>query len=382
MLNNPFSEVLEYFMNEKMLIEYGRDFDKLKNRYTENYCVVNKGISGTRDLLQKVIFEHIYFNLLTAAKLKYIYKGASDCYSNDNVFGLASFARAALEHTANYAYIVKKLESTVNKLTGQSNQDAIDKLLKELSSAYNISYYGTGNRNEQKNNKKPVHIHDSIKILDEYFGAIDTSLDIDNTTIPHHSFLFQESFTKNEAIKRFGIPIDPYPKSHIVKADYDFLCDFIHPNYGSNFLVSSGSLAEGLIDTPNENIKNLNVLFVKKCLRYWVYYKELLLTDAGLGLNINNWLSRSQKNGAKATRIFSKKMPRNLGDGKTKQTAFTFPTARDQYEEFEMFSALVKDLQGKTYSQSIAGLDETGIIDKIELDNGKVFYVKFSKNLF
>ena len=307
MLNNPFSEVLEYFTNDKMLNEYGRDFDKLKSRYTEKNCVVNEGIAGTRDLLQKVIFEQIYFNLLTAAKLKYIYKGASDCFSNDNVFGLASFARAALEHTANYAYIVKKSELTVTKLAGQSSKNTIEKLLKDLSSAYNVSYYGTGNRNDQKNNRKPVHIHDAIKVLDEYFGAIDTSLDIDNTTIPHHSFLFQESFTKNEAIERFGIPVDPYPKLHIVKADYDFLCDFVHPNYGSNFLVSSGSLAEGLIDTPNENIKNLNILFVKKCLRYWLYYKELILTDAKLGLNISNWLSRSQKKVLKYPEFFQKK---------------------------------------------------------------------------
>lgn len=382
MENNPFSDVLEYLMNDVVLNEYGGNFDELKSRYTSESSIASEGIAGTRDLLQKVMFEQIYFNLLTTAKLKYIYKGASDCFFNENVFGLASFARAALEHTANYAYIIKKLELTVGKLTGQNNQNTIEKSLRELSSSYNISYYGTGNRNERKNNKKPVHIHDAIAVLDEYFGTIDTSLDIDNTITPHHSFLFQESFTKDEAIERFGISIDPYPKSHIVKADYDFLCDFVHPNYGSNFLVSSGSLAEGLIDTPNENIKNLNILFVKKCLRYWFYYKKLLLIDAKLGLNISNWLSRSLKNGAKASRVFSRKTPKYLGDGKTEQTAFTFPNARDYHEEFEMFSALINDLKGNSYLQSIAGFDETSITDKIELDNGQVIYVKFSKKPF
>ena len=75
-------------------------------------------------------------------------------------------------------------------------------------------------------------------------------------------------------------------------------------------------------------------------------------------------------------------MPQYLGDGKTEHTAFTFPKARDQHEEFEMFSVLVNDLHGNSYKQSIASFDETGIIDKIELDNGKVFYVKFSKKPF
>jgi hypothetical protein len=31
---------------------------------------------------------------------------------------------------------------------------------------------------------------------------------------------------------------------------YDTLCDFVHPNYGSNHLVSSGTLGTGTLDRP------------------------------------------------------------------------------------------------------------------------------------
>ncbi len=68
--------------------------------------IVGKGISSIRDLLQKVIFEQTFFNLLTAAKLKYIFNGASDCFAANNVIGLANFSRLTLEHTATYAYII------------------------------------------------------------------------------------------------------------------------------------------------------------------------------------------------------------------------------------------------------------------------------------
>lgn len=380
---NPFAGVLTYFVEDSKLSEYARNFDELKESYISTQPTVDKGIAGTRDLLQKVIFEQTFFNLLTAAKLKYIFKGASDCFDNNNVIGLATFSRSTLEHTATYAYTINKLEFTVDKLTGQTSQQAIEKCLNDLSSIYHISYYGSGNRNDKKtNSKKPIHIHDSINVLDGYFGKIDTSIESDNLVTPHHSFLFQEAFTRKEAIERFGIPIDPYPKLCIVRADYDFLCDFVHPNYGSNFLVTSGNLAEGLIDTPNDYVLNLNILFVKKCLRYWIYYKELRILDARANLKLNSWLQRSQKRGVKASRIFSKKVSKYHGDGKTMNTAYSFPTARDKVEEFEMFKVLLNDLRGTDYKQSIAEICENFIIDKIELDNGKVFFVKMRKELF
>ncbi|SDP84708.1 hypothetical protein [Desulforhopalus singaporensis] len=380
---NPFADVLAYFNEDSKSSKYARNFDEFKESNISSQPSVGKGIEGIRDLLQKVIYEQTFFNLLTAAKLKYIFNGASNCFTSDNVIGLAIFSRSTLEHTAAYAHVINKLEFTIDKLTGQTNQNVTEKLLNDLSLNYHISYYGTGNRNEKKHNsKKPIHIHDAIKTLDSCFGKIDTSNEVDNTNSPHHSFLFQEAFTKDEAIERFGIPIDPFPKSHIVKADYDFLCDFVHPNYGSNFLVTSGNLAEGLIDSPNEHVRNLNILFVKKCLRYWLYYKELGLIDARANLKLNSWLQRSQKRGAKASRIFSKKLPKYHGDGNSIDSPYSFPTARDKIEEFEMFKILLKDLKGKDYKQSVAKMVEDYIIDKIELDNGKIIFVKFSKAMF
>lgn len=373
---NPFAGVLSYFLEDANLTEYARSFDVMKESYVSEQPHVDEGVAGIRDMLQKVIFEQIYFNLLTAAKLKYIFNGASDCFESENVIGLASFSRSTLEHTATYASTIKKLESTVDKLTGQNNLNTIEDSLKSLSKNYHISYYGTSDEGDKKDTPKPIHIHDAIKDLDNYFGEVDISK-TENKDSPQHSFVFQDTFTREEAVERFGIPIEPFPKTHVVRADYDFLCDFVHPNYGSNFLVTSGTLAEGLIDTPNEHVRNLNILFVKKCLRYWLYYKELRLLDANANLKLNSWLQRSQKRGAKASRIFSKKVPKYAGDGKTINTAYSFPSARDKVEEFEMFKVLLKDLKARNYQQSIAKAGESGIVDRIELENGEVIFVKW-----
>lgn len=380
MPKNPFTDVLAYFVEDANLTEYASNFDDMKAYHLSAQPLVGEGIAGIRDLLQKVIFEQIFFNLLTAAKLKYIFRGASDCFKSENIIGLASFSRSTLEHTATYASTIKKLESTVDKLTGQNNSKVAEDSLKLLSAFYHISYYGSGDRNVQKKQShKPIHIHDAIKDLDGFFGEVDPPSEQDGLDSAHHSFLFQEAFTREEAIVRFGIPIDPFPKTHIVRTDYDFLCDFVHPNYGSNFLVTSGTLAEGLIDTPNEYVRNLNILFVKKCLRYWMYYKELRLRDANANLKLNSWLQRSEKRGAKATRIFSKKASKYEGDGKSIKTAYSFPSARDKVEEFEMFKYLLNDLKVRDYQQSIAEVGENFIVDRIQLDNDQVVFVKWRK---
>ncbi|GEM_PF-4964943 len=382
--NNPFGEVLSYFRAGDELAKYARNFDDIRESYVSAQSHSGEGVSGIENMLKKVIFEQIFFNLLTAAKLKYIFGGASDCFKSENVIGLAAFSRSALEHIATYASTIKRLESTVKKLTGQNNLKQIEGYLKKLSEYYHVSYYGTGHGNDKRNKApKPIHINDAIIDLDSYFGEVGTSTKQDEKPSRSHSFLFQEAIaTREEVIEKFGIPIDPFPKTGVIRADYDFLCDFIHPNYGSNFLVTSGTLAEGLIDTPSEHVRNLNFLFVRKCLRYWIYYKELVLQDSYAGIRLDSWLRRSQKKGAKATRIFSKKAPKYDGDGKSIKTAYSFPFARDRAEEHEMFLKLLSDLKSRKYKQSIAEFGQGDIVDRIELDNGKFVFVRWkSKNL-
>jgi hypothetical protein len=375
---NPFRDALAYFVEAPHLAEYGNNFDSMKDAYLSTRPFAGAGIVDVSDSLKRVIFEQGFFNLLTAAKLKYIFLGASDCFKSSNVIGLAYFARAALEHVSTYAYVVKTSESTVDKLSGQNSPQKALEALRALSDSFRVSYYGSGDRNEQSNiAKRPIHIHDAINALDDYFGYVTTQSDPENSR--RHSFLFHEALTAEEARAKFGILFDPFPKIHLVRADYDFLCDFVHPNYGSNFLVTSGTIAEGSIDTPNEHIRNISFLFVKKSLRYWLYYRELQVRDFSAHLKFGAWLQRSHKNGAKASRIFAKKSSKFDGDGQSIQTAYTFPSARDKIEEFEMFRDLLRHLKVEKHARSIVEASENSIVDRVEADNGLVFFVKYRK---
>jgi hypothetical protein len=214
--SNPFRDVLAYFAEAPHLAKYGNNFDSMKDAYLSARPLTGSGIVDISDSLKKVIFEQGFFNLLTAAKLKYIFLGASDCFKSSNVIGLAYFARAALEHVSTYAYAVKTSESTVDKLSGQNSPRKALEALKALSESFRISYYGSGDRNEKSNSvKRPVHIHDAINALDDYVGKVKNPPN--QESLHQHSSLFHEELTAKQARAKFGIFFDPFPRTPLAR---------------------------------------------------------------------------------------------------------------------------------------------------------------------
>ena len=46
---------------------------------------------------------------------------------------------------------------------------------------------------------------------------------------------------------------------------YDYLCEFVHPNYGGNLLVSSGNLGKGIIGSKKLEDKNIEQMLNVIC---------------------------------------------------------------------------------------------------------------------
>jgi hypothetical protein len=379
---DPFDEVLSTLNNKAFLENYGSNFSSMKEAYLAERNYATGGIASISGLLETVLFQQAFSNLLIASKLKYIFSGARGCRNADNAIGLAYFARGALEHVSTYAYGVNQCQSAVARLTGQNSPTKAVETLKDLSQAFNILYYGSGDRNAAPRGQgRPIHIHKAIDALDEYFGKISegSKSKPDSTAGPEHNYLFHESLSVEQAEAKFGIPLKSFSARTLVRADYDFLCDFVHPNFGSNFLVSEGTIAEGLIDTPNEHVQELAILFTKKCLRYWLYYRELLRFDLRVHIECSSWLQRSHKHGAKAARVFAKRPLKYDGDGRTVETSYSFPRARDKLEEFDMFGALLNHLGISDYEREIVHANSHRIVDRVKSRDGLTFFVKFQK---
>lgn len=377
-----FDQILKFFNKDPNEIMPGNSFESFKQSYISERNLHDGGIDQISELLKKVILEQSFTNLIIFTKLKYIYNGANGCYNNFNYLGLAYFTRAVLEHVATYAYIVKKTESSIDDLLGQTTPQSAIKVLQELSKNYNTFFYGTGNKNKiPGGSPNPIHINDAIKALDSYFGNVNDDLNKHSHDFPNYSFLFHGNYTLQKVKNEFGLNINPHPMVGIVHSDYDLLSDFVHPNYGSNFLVSSGNIAEGHIDVLSQNIRNVSTLFLKKCLRYWFYYNELKKKSLKSFFKLDAWLLNSYKQEAKPTRLF--KLPNKviIGDGKSPESAFAFPNARDKVEEWETFHDLCRKLEVYDYVNTFVDISKSSHIEIIKAEDGRVFYVKWSRTL-
>ena len=115
---------------------------------------------------------------------------------------------------------------------------------------------------------------------------------------------------------------------------YKFMCDFVHPNFGSNLLISSGQLGEGIIDPPlNEKIKIIKqILIYIDCLLDFL--SEQHYRYANIGIILEDYIEKTTLENATITNIFHIESAHKLisGNGSNKETAISFPKARTHTE--------------------------------------------------
>lgn len=374
---SPFTEVIEYYSKEPLLENYNYNFEECTKAVFENISN-ESGIPGISSSLETISKDLLFISALTRSKLKYLYSASESLLKDSNPIVLSYCARAIIEHVATYAMFMKEIESLVDKLSGQNSPDKAKIDLAKFHNFVHKYYYGSSAKGKEKSSN--IHVMEAIRILDEYFGSIKDKHSLEEPMVNNkHSFLFQEEIGEEEIIKRYKLKLDPHPNKNIVEMDYDFLCDFVHPNYGSNILVSGGDILKGSIGLVDDGTKNLLILFVKKCLRYWLYFREFDPILFKASMQISAWFDRSMKNGAKASKIFSIKKSTSNGDGKTADSALSFPSARDMVEEFQMYRAYLSDHNLTEKDHSIFGVNDRFIVKKINLSNEDIIYVKFKK---
>jgi hypothetical protein len=374
----PLKEALNYLDNE-FLSTQKNDFDEIKFKKVFEINSSQVGVAAIAEGLQKLANEQLYTHFLVNTKLKYIFKSANECFLTKNFVVLAYLTRAVIEHVATYAYVVAEIKSLVGRLCNQGSADKAVSEINKTRKVYKKNFYGISYTNiTVRDRSKPIHVNECIEKLDDFFGRVNPGSEDEVTQ--GHSFLFHEAISDKDIHEQYGINVMPCSENSLVATDYDFLCDFVHPNYGGNFLVSSGELGGGLIDVGGKHAENLSILFIKKFLRYFLYLKELHNYDLHEHMQILAWLDRANKRGIKASKIFTSKALKYHGDGLTPDTAISF-AARDFLEERKMFAQFLKDTFGvNDYKHSIFSVTEDFIIDQVEVVNKKIF-VKFKNNL-
>ncbi len=259
--------------------------------------------------------QHLYLYYVLQTKLRYLVLSIVHAINTDNHLCLALCSRSLLEHAATLSLLVEQTGSVVEALTENDQYSAFRQELERLRSTYTKMFYGTRFFKHQ--------------------GLVD--------------------------IVRVGQLIKEQLSTEIkdVQAMYGFLCDFVHPNFGSNILVSTGELGDGVIDPPIEAKQDLveQILVITGILVSYLQHK--VLDFCSLGILIDDSLAKSLHDSSGLADIFQTRRAEYAGNGKSKETAVFFTNARTPFEHISMQNMLMKQLglqvKGQRYSTGVEG---------------------------
>lgn len=140
--------------------------------------------------LHGLAFDHFHLTLVFRYKSKEIARGIFSSFEMENPVVLFNLARAFVEHTSSIAYQENALKKAVSDISGKQIEDQIHKSIEfHRDVARRLYYGGEGSPVAMKR----IHVNDLLKSL---------------------GIIYQS-----------------------VLEDYERLCEFVHPNYGSNTLV-------------------------------------------------------------------------------------------------------------------------------------------------
>jgi hypothetical protein len=263
-------------------------------------------------------------------KLDYVAEALIHSIEAKNPIALANNVRALVEHLAAMVAIVTELDKLREKLYGQGQERSIRQALEKAEIFVHRAYYGkspkvTGNPNEQA-----LHVSDCIKALKEHVGDIE---DV-----------------------------------------YDFLCEYVHPNYGSNALVSTGQLASGRLNPPEEFHRETLDRFRRYCSLCMLFLKENELALGSVFIKLKNLFDLCSARGVTVNNVFAIKSPMPDGDGRSKETAYCFRKARSKFEALELCQKFLEKGAYKVHRKEIGDLDDDVVYDVYQTDKGEIWF--------
>lgn len=229
--------------------------------------------------------DHFYFLRVVTLKTAEVCKGIIWSKEVGNPTVLLSLTRSFFEHIASLCYqasVILKIENAIKK-----QQNDSDYFLYEIGRHREIidkMYYGISPKASVPKDKG-FHVGDFIKSMS----------------------------------KKYGISM----------LDYDLLSDFVHPNFGSNSLVSSGKLGSGKMGDLADNHKK-HVEFANQCIAKCIQAFNSANYDVSRAIISLDGKGQELAKKPKALgAIFMTKTVDAAGDGLSMETAFSFPDIPD-----------------------------------------------------
>ena len=310
--------------------EYDKSMTLMRDNYQEKVGKINSSLKPIANSLWEIADQSFFLLQVIEWKIDYLAEALLHAIRSKNPLSLANNARALVEHIASISGIGSEINILMNSLKGQQSEKAILKAIERTENYLHRAYYGTSSKKKTSNKNKSLHINDSLKKLSKEISNI------------------------NEI--------------------YDFLCEYVHPNFGSNLLVSTGKLSSGKLNPPEDYHRETLDKLRRICSYCMIYLKDESLGHLSSPLRIQSLIELCLVRGAKIQNVFSEKKATPKGDGTSKETALYFPNVRTPQEAikltYDFFETNGYKLTGK---KEIGGIENGFIYDVHVTNKGKVW---------
>lgn len=247
-----------------------------------------------------------------------------------NAIALAQGARSLVEHVAVQAEITRALNQFGEQVKGQTDGVRINDAMSKAEEFLTRCYFGKSPKIERNKSQQALHIHDCIDTLEVESPGLSES--------------------------------------------YDFLCEFVHPNHGSNSLVSSNDLSIQVNSIVTELSRPETQRMANIVLATLTASEQIESRGHAAVALLCFYAERFRQPNSKISNIFAARKIKPTGDGKTKETAFFFPGTRDAKETFELWAQYLENRKIVMRGRQLAAMEGNSAYDLYETTQGQIWH--------
>ncbi|MEH0761958.1 hypothetical protein H4F20_20040 [Vibrio sp. 16] len=252
-----------------------------------------------------------------------------------NTLSLANNTRSLLEQLASITYLISEIEKMRESLKDQGTLDKINNIFDKANQTINRIYLGEGKAQPDETNYKAIHINESLECLGNHIEDVEDL--------------------------------------------YSLLCEYVHPNYGNNKLVSSGTLGKGRFEARAINSNAIGDI-LSCSLVVFEHLDKNKIYNLSCALKIYNLVELFFAKGAKITNVFVHNFSTPSGDGKTSHTAYFFKKAKTTPQSIELFHSFLESKGIIKYGQTLGDMSDGYVYDIYHTSEGDI-WLKSTMNI-
>lgn len=326
--------LLKDFRSRQLQQQLFNDYDATMKRMREKIAGETENLDEPMKSIATRLFsvadQGFFLYAVYHWKIDYLAEALIHAIEAKNPIALANNVRALVEHLAALVLILKEFEKLEQCLHGQGQEAAINIALEKTETFIHRSYYGKSPKVTKDKREQALHVNDCLVALKEDVA------DIEET--------------------------------------YEFLSEYVHPNHGSNVLVSTGQLASGRLNPPEEYHRETLDRLKSYCSHCMLYLQDRVTERSSVFMMLKDLSDRCLIRGAKVNRVFAIKLPIAEGNGKSKETAYYFPKARTAMEAIKLCYEFLDKEGYEVVGRQNGGVVDGFVYDIFKTDIGDIWF--------